>query len=255
MSDFMGVSKNLMREKWMQMNWIIVIDLIFLLAIDIIHIFTNGFDQQASFLYVSYSVSMVFAMMVGFILLARKNEQTFTSNNYRLLPITDTKLYFSNLLTTFLAFIYLQVVGVVISLILYGFEGGHPDTFGETSGNIGNAVLSVTVLAILSLILLLTGITLVHLLIDFIGGFLPFGRQKFVMFVLYLIVIFVGLNIFNATTGNIFRILYNNGQIVFDNLNRFAKTVWLSDGIFLAWSAIFSALNIYLLKRWTETVR
>lgn len=254
MTKFMGLSKNLMFEKWKQMNWIVAIDLIFLLAITIIHIFTNGFSNQAEFLFVSFNITMVVANIVAIIVLARKNEQVLTSNNYRLLPVADTKLYLGNLLTALLAFIYLQIIEGVISGILYIFTNSDASSFGSFgNGNMFNAALSVMLLMILGLVVLWTGITLVHLISNLISGFLPFGRQKFVKFVLYLVIIFVALGIFNYTTGNIFKMIYINQELV--NLNQFTDTVWISNGIFFAWSVVFSVINIYLLRRWTETVR
>ncbi|ALB29922.1 hypothetical protein [Companilactobacillus heilongjiangensis] len=257
MTKFMGLTSNLMSEKWRMMNWIIIIDLIFLVAVDVLRIFTGGWDGQIfpDYFFATFMISLSFANFVGFILLARKNERVYTSNNYRLLPVSETKLYFSNLLTTFLGLMYLQVLEVVLGTIFY-FISGQSDfnlAAGEIKGSVGTAAL-MWLLMTLTMILIWMGITSVHFLINWISGFLPFSRQKFVNFILYIVVTVVGMMIFNYTSGNVFRVIYNGSQGI-TTLGQVNNVIWLGIGIVVIWGVIFSAINIYLLKRWTETDR
>lgn len=257
MTKFMGLTSNLMSEKWRMMNWIIIVDLIFLVAVDVLRIFTGGWDGQIipDYFFATFMVSMSFANFVGFILLARKNERVYTSNNYRLLPVSETKLYFSNLLTTFLVFMYLQILEVVLGTIFY-FISRQSDfnlAAGEIKGSVGTVTL-MWLLMTLTMILIWMGITSVHFLINWIGGFLPFARQKFVNFILYIVVTVVGVMIFNYTSGNVFRVIYSGSQGI-TTLSQINNVIWLGIGIVVVWGVIFTALNIYLLKRWTETVR
>ncbi|MFC6176808.1 hypothetical protein ACFQAV_08135 [Companilactobacillus huachuanensis] len=257
MTEFMGLTRNLISDKWRMMNWIIIVDLIFLVVIDVLRIFTGGWDGQIipSYFFATFVFSMSMANFVGFILLARNNERVFTSNNYRLIPTSDTKLYFSNILTTFAAFIYLQILEVVTGTILY-FISGQSDfdlTSGQPTGSMG-IVLLVLLLLVLTIILVWSGITAVHFVINWISGFLPFARQKFVNFILYLVVAVIGIMIFNFTTGKVFSGIYSSSQGI-TTLGQFTNVIWISIGITAIWIAIFTALNIYLLKRWTETIR
>ncbi|WP_338233036.1 hypothetical protein [Companilactobacillus muriivasis] len=257
MTKFMGLTSNLMSEKWRMMNWIIIADLIFLVVIDLLRVVTGGWDGNLipEYFLGTFMVSLGMANLVGFILLTRKNEHVFTSNNYRLLPISDTKLYFSNLLTTFAAFAYLQILEAVIGTIIYFISGQSEFTLTPSRPDepVGTLFL-IIILAILSTILLWAAITVVHFVINWISGFLPFGRQKFVSFILYFVVTVLGIMIFDYTTGKVFTGIYSSAQGV-TTLAQLTNVVWLGIGITVAWIVIFSAINIYLLKRWTETVR
>lgn len=263
MTGFMNLSKNLITEKWKLMNLIVGIDLIALVGIYVLRLITGGFDgtvMPAYFLSLFvFSLSLV--NMISFIMLSRNNERVFTSNNYRLIPTTDTKLYFSNILTTFVAFVYLQLLEGILGAIIYLMSGEGWLNITTHSAYDGIFALQVLLLAILGPILLWSSITLIHFLINWIGNFLPFGRQKFVIFILYLVVTWIAVLIFNYVTGLVFKLLYNSGilgisgTLGISNLGQFSGTIWIIVGVVFIWVALFTAVNIYLLKRWTETIR
>ena len=114
---------------------------------------------------------------------------------------------------------------------------------------------------VISVVFQLVLLTVVLLLINWIGNFLPFGRQKFVIFILYLVVTWIAVLIFNYVTGLVFKLLYNSGilgisgTLGISNLGQFSGTIWIIVGVVFIWVALFTAVNIYLLKRWTETIR
>ncbi|WP_119326634.1 hypothetical protein [Companilactobacillus musae] len=258
MNEFVNLSKNLMRDKWKLINWVTIFELIAFVAIYLLRLVTGGWNGEIMPTYFVgvFAFETGIVSFVGFIMLSRSNEHVFTSNNYRLIPISDTKLYFSNILTTFLAYVYLQILGVVIGNIIEfmtaGGVGQMPKLSGEDLMTMGQFIL----LTIIGMILIWTGITLVHFLINWIGGFLAFGRQKLVKFILYVVVTFVGLVIFNYTTGSVFKFVYENMTPEgINNLNQFNNVIWISIGVSAIWLVIFTVLNIYFLKRWIETIR
>jgi len=259
MSEFKGLTKNLIWEKWKLMNWILGIDLIALVALLLLRILTEGFDGAltSSDSFAMFTFSLIVVNIVSFIMLARNNERVLTSNNYRLIPTSESKLYFSNILTTFIAAVYLQILETVVGVILY-FISNHADfPIGPTMGVSPDwgIFFQALLLMILGPIMVWSGITLIHFLINWISGFLPFGKQKFVMFILYFGITWLALMIFNFTTGNIFRLLYGDGHLIQFNITELSNTLWISSGIIFIWFVVFTVLDIYFLKRWTETSR
>lgn len=261
MTEFMGLSKNLIRDKWKTMNWIVVIELIAFVVIYLLRIITGGFngDMMPSYFIGLFAFETVVVSFVGMIMLARSNERVFTSNNYRLIPVSDTKLYFSNILTTFLAYIYLQIIEAILGNIVMFISGVRANDLmgiGQIASEDYMTMFEIIIFLILGIILTWTGITVIHFLINWISGFLPFARQGIITFVLYIVVTFIALTVFNLTTGKVISFIYQNispqGIMNFNQLN---GVIWLSLGISLVWIIIFTALNIYLLKRWTETIR
>ena len=257
MTEFRGLVRNLMSEKWRMMNWIIIVDLIFLVISNLFVVATGGWKMVpfSDVLFQLFVISLSVANFVGFILLSRNNERVFTSNNYRLIPASDTKLYFSNFLTTTAAFIYLQILEIVLGTIIYFIS--KPGNLSLSPSRADAPVLilfSVLLLGLLSMILMWTAITSIHFIINWISNFLPFARQKFVSFILYIVVAMLGITIFNYTTGKVFSAIYLSPEGVL-TLNQLSTVIWIGIGISLLWIAIFTVLNIYLLKRWTETIR
>lgn len=251
MSEFMGLTKNLIWEKWKLMNWVLGISVLVVAVIYIMNLINHAtFGEQN--LYVEYTIVAIIASFISMILLARRNERVYTSNNYRLLPVTGTKLFFSNLLTTIVAFIYLWLVNSIIGGVAFGVSGQkiEPINPGMNSGQDFGMIFSFLLLAFLAVIMVWSGITLVHFVINLVSDLLPFGRQKFILFLIYLVVIWLSLVIFNLTTGNIFRLIYSNS---IDSLNQLYGVIGTSSAIFGLWFVIFSILDIYLLNRWVET--
>ncbi|POC05379.1 hypothetical protein CRN54_22945, partial [Vibrio vulnificus] len=50
--------------------------------------------------------SSLIVYLLGALFLIRENEQVFLNSKYSLIPVTEIKIYFSNLITTFLAYLY-----------------------------------------------------------------------------------------------------------------------------------------------------
>ncbi|WP_201307110.1 hypothetical protein [Companilactobacillus farciminis] len=257
MNDFAGLSKNLIREKWRLMNWIVGIDILALIVLFIMYLISNGFSGSTNYFFQIFVVSVTIVNFISFIMLSRKNEHVFTSNNYRLLPVTDTTLYISNLFTTFVAFVYLQVLETIIAAILYAignFGNIESSDFSGASSGMG-ILFGAVVFMILVTLVMWSGITLIHFLISWIKGFLPFKSQKFVTFILYLVVIWGASVIFDIATGYIYRWIYTAGYMGAQTLSQITNAVWITSGIMLVWLLIFSFINIYLMKRWVETIR
>jgi len=259
MSEFIGLSKNMISEKWKYANWIIGIDFLALFVISLMQAVKTSFGTGIlSYIFTLFIFSLVLVNIVGVIMFARSNERILTSNNYRLIPTSETKLYFSNLLTTFIAFLYLWILESVVGGIIYSLSSHNSMNMSydgiRTAQDWAMAGKFYLFLA-LSIILIWSAVTLIHLLTNWIGGFLPFGKQKFVTFILYLVVIWAASAIFNFTTANIFKTLYNFGTGEIDNLSSLNSILGVGSGIMFAWIVVFTVVNIYLLKRWTETKR
>jgi len=259
MDEFMGLTKNMFFEKWKNANWIIGIDFLALIVIYLMQIVRDGFSNMVpNYFFALFIFSLVIVNIVGIVMFARSNERVLTSNNYRLIPTSATKLYFTNLLTTFISFIYLWILESVVGGIVYALSGINHQTMSfaginttEDWGMAGRFYLFL----ILSIILIWSAITLIHLLASWISSFLPFGKQKFVTFILYLVVIWLSSVIFNFTTSGVFKLLYNFGTGRVVSISSFNSIMNVGSGISFAWIAIFTVVNIYLLKRWTETKR
>lgn len=201
MGSLLGVSKDLIWSKFKLINLILLVDVIGVLVL-------IGMDKMDVHLSSQYPVGlMVMAAavvcVVSIVLLVRANENVLLSNRYRLVPISDNKLYFSNLLTTCLIYLYFGLIESIIFVgSLYYFMKQdvihHLIVVSDMRLELLIKDLAVGILAVL---LILTGSTLIHLSMDYFGNFLPMKNQGIIPLAFYVLILtLVGANIYWALT-------------------------------------------------------
>lgn len=200
--------------------------------------------------------------IVLFILLARRNEQVWTSSVYRLIPTTSWRLYAANLLSTILLFVYyVIIISVIVTLLSLIAGSGLPPV-----GTYGSTILGIAAIFLSILIWLWVFISLIHLATEAVSNFLPDTRQKLVRFFIYVVVIIVTLFVMSYIekgigffTGNLSQYIGHSFDVAVDadsaglNFSGHLDALYLAVGYFLAMAAIVSAANLYLLSHWTET--
>lgn len=200
--------------------------------------------------------------IVLFILLARRNEQVWTSSAYRLIPTTSWRLYAANILSTILLFVYYVVaIGLIVTVLALVAGQGLPHV-----GSYGSTIVGVAAIFLSILIWLWVFISLIHLATEAVSNFLPDTRQKLVRFFIYVVVIIVTLIVMNYIekglgfiTGDVGNYIGHSFDVAVDtssaglNFSGHLDALYLAVGYLLALAAIVSAANLYLLSHWTET--
>ncbi|MFD1670732.1 hypothetical protein ACFQ5M_01335 [Agrilactobacillus yilanensis] len=177
-----------------------------------------------------------------FIKLAQNIEIVWTHNYYRLIPISETKLYLSNFLATLVCLIYYSGVQVILFLL---WELILPTAQLQIS-LFSLPWLRLLPPAIVSVLLCLfwwVFISLIHMATNATAAFLPNTRVRLVRWLIYLVFIII----FSILISQFNRLI----QFFFGNPDN-ASFLMLFTGLSLL-IVIISAINIYLLKRWVET--
>ncbi|HJE46024.1 hypothetical protein [Levilactobacillus namurensis] len=186
--------------------------------------------------------------LVGLVGLAAHNERVVRNDSFRLIPVSATKLYLTNLLATFGAYLYLCAVETVafgLSLVIT-----HPGIWRQAfQMNLSpdEPWLAMGLAVVLVLVLLLLGswimITLIHLVVNALSAFVPGVRQRVIKVLLAIVVVW-GL-------------VYLSGWLL--NLQTYLTrsfsgdgSLWISLALMALAEALAVAVNIYLLKHWTE---
>ncbi|KRK41867.1 hypothetical protein IV63_GL001257 [Companilactobacillus crustorum] len=243
MSSVLGITKDLMRDKFKLVNKLLLlnfVELTIILATGILH---QKWISYGEGLLIESSCLMYF---LGLILLINNSQKVLNSNRYRLLPISELKLYFSDLVGNCLSYLYMTVI-TTIFFVLASYTVMGKDIFlhfkimfeDQKALWIQNLVISG-----LAVILIWTGSSMIHLLMNYFGDFLKFKRQaiilKVITFGLASIIIFytltrmslIGMNFYIETPNHVF------------------EKVCLIDtlGIFLS-----IGIGNFLLKNYSET--
>ncbi|AKP67218.1 hypothetical protein [Companilactobacillus ginsenosidimutans] len=257
MTSFKDFFKVSMADKFREMNFILLINLL-AVVVSAIWILVTGHFSNDTFLQVTLSWSF-FAMFVAFIRLTVRHEKTYTRDSYRLIPIGDTKFYLTNLLTSFVGFIYVGVIELAAFALTAAFNWqNYMDSLnlvtmmnGQTDVPWNKLIVGMLLMILLMvgvLILTWSTISLIHLLTRVGNSFLPYSRSRIISFIVYVVVILVVLRI----VGYVMNFMQDSIFMMNNSGDAWSFTLNLLGILVLA--ALEIVLNIYLMSRWVETV-
>lgn len=257
MTSFKDFFKILMGQKFRQVNFVLLINVI-AIAVSVLWTLINGNFTNNTFFQVTVSWSFIF-MLWAFVRITVTHERVYARDSYRLIPIGDTKFYCTNLLTSFLSWAYVAVVELIICAATATINWQeYVDSFNMMRMMYGtrvpdmnmliSAFISMAIVMIVVTILAWTTISLIHLLTRAGSNFMPYRRSRIVNFLLYVVVIYIVLRVVGFMMN-----LVTNSTDMFANSNDVWQFVLYILG-FLVVSAIEAALSIYLMSRWVETV-
>ncbi|WP_125567505.1 hypothetical protein [Companilactobacillus insicii] len=257
MTSFGSLFKTMFKEKFRDMNFFLMINLIAIVVSIIVTAFQGGMNRSAS-LAITIGWSML-AYLIAFVRLSILQERKFVRDSYRLIPISDTKLYLANLVTSLVNYIYVVIAQIVFYLVAaIPNWSEYSDALnmmamvnGRATFDAPNAIMGVIALLCLSLVILIlswTTISLIHLASRSASNFLPSTGRKVMNIVIYVVVILLVLKVVGFVTDQ----LNNSVNMIFNSnyTANFAVTIL----VFLVVAAIEAAINIYLMSNWVETV-
>ncbi|KRO00023.1 hypothetical protein IV57_GL002038 [Companilactobacillus kimchiensis] len=205
---------------------------------------------------VSYIGGSFIALVLGIVILTVMNEGIYSRDKYRLIPVTDGTLYFGSMLTAIVSFVYLMAGEIVIYIVSYKIA---PNPYDKIMIGDFNSVqqylfkFEALVAFILGVILVWSGITLLHLLVEGINDFLPFRNQSFVKIILAIVIIWIFMIPFNFITENVLRLMGINN--LDSSFSAVTHVMYASMGMMVIWTIIFTIINLYLLNKWSETTK
>lgn len=197
--------------------------------------------------------------LVYFVMTSWKNEKINRSQTWHLIPISSEKLYIANTLSSFVAFIYLNIIQAVIAFIGYialylgsvDIRKGTAAIFSElnkehfwTSADWGSMIRFIIAAILLGLAAYIT-VSFYHFVTRAIIDFLPNKAATFtsivVRFLMMILVIWLVVKFFEVASN------------LYDNLFAVAGTDDLGVTVlFLLFDIIFGGINIFLIKKFVE---
>lgn len=184
MNSTLELNKYLIWNKFKLMNFILivnVIELILITPLDWGAMFRPGYQLGK----VIFSSLIVY--LLGVILLIRENEHVYLNGKYSSIPVTETKIYFSNLSTTLLVYLYLWFLETGIFLAAFWIIDRKSLTDHLRSileMNQIRLIIKVIIMCMLAIILIWTLSTFVHLT----SQLLPLQNPKLTMVIFYSLV-------------------------------------------------------------------
>lgn len=204
------------------------------------------------FLMLCFLTAPVYLVMTSW-----KNEKINRDQTWRLIPISSGKFYLSNTLSSFAAYIYLEIMQLVLMLV--GFFGvylassevrkGVSEVIAEATNNNADYGMLVEYLIIGLLLNLFwyVMISFYHFLSRSVIDFLPTASNRFVIFiirVLVLVVVIYALYFVSIGLSDLFIHPLTDPGESFELL--------MTIVIFILFNVIFGGLNVLLINKFVE---
>ncbi|WP_125591150.1 hypothetical protein [Companilactobacillus jidongensis] len=257
MTSFGNVFKAMFKEKFRNMNFFLMINVIAIVVSIIVTAFQGGMDKSTP-LAITIGWSML-AGVISFVMLSVIQERKYTRDSYRLIPVSDTKFYLANLATSFVSYLYVIVAQAVFYLIAaIPNWSEYSDTLnmmammnGRASFDAPNAIMGVLAMTCLMLVILIlswTTINLIHLASRSASNFLPSTGRRVMNVVIYVVVIWLVLRV----VGFVMNQLNNSVNMLFNS--NYTANFALTIVVFLVVAVAEAAVSIYLMNNWVETI-
>lgn len=204
-----------------------------------------------------FAIYLSIAFVLVFILLARQTERVYSNNYDRLVPISNTRFYLANMLSTVASSIVF-VIGQDILIVLISLIQGENISFDEPWSLITGILLFFLIMLPL---FIWSMVSLIHLTTVSISTFLPEMRQRIFKGILYIAVIVVVIRLSSWLLNLIGKYLiapmmsnnmtnFSNGAM---NFNYTGSSIYLASLMMLIFIALISVINCYLLDHFVET--
>ncbi|MDO1605344.1 hypothetical protein Q2T76_04640 [Lactobacillus sp. YT155] len=239
----MQAFKIMFKERFKVMNLLLLLELGITLITFIIQLFTSG-SLDINKIWIGLGGS--FALWLGIfffvypIALAILTIRQFFFNRFRMIPISEMKLYLSSIFATFLNMIYVFIVQIIIGtasalIIIKGsiqaqslldFVKTRIDFSFADYENIAVSFVLILFAFIVMTLLVNCGVFLGQIVADV----LPFGRSRWVKVVIYIITIII--------------LIYISNFVDINNLDN----IWLAMLVPIVEAAVLIGINQYLLR-------
>lgn len=249
MSSISRVNKNLFRQRGKIISLILGFHALALLLMILYKKIFNITDST------SLTGGVFIAVIIGVVFLVMSVINICDSSKYRLIPISDKGLYFSNFLSAFFVVIYLLVGEAIVYFVAYAIFPNPYDQIMIKDFSAGQYwfKFEVVIAIVLGIMLILVGSVVIRLLVSLVGDFLPIKKQTFATVILTLIVIWGVMVTFNAITANTLILL--GVREVTTSFSSVVRMLNMSLFILLIWNIVLTFLNLYLLNRWSEATK
>ena len=209
----------------------------------------SAFDENWLMVGVGWALAFLILGGIGFFFqLAWANERVWTRAQYRLLPISDFKLNLANQLATLQGFIGFWLGGLVATGAFAAATGVLTQGRVHFDGTVGDVVEILLIIIVMHLFFWAL-ISTENLLVKTVQAFLPEMRGKMITGGLYLVMIIVVVAALDKLM-DLIQIPFGGGVMDPGVSDTMAFLLLLVT--FVLTTAVLTALNTYLLKRFVE---
>lgn len=214
------------------------------------------FDKCWSNLLLVYAAGWgsVAALLAG-VLLAYSNEKVYTTNRYRLLPVSNGKLYSANLFSSIIAYLLVFLAELIFVLIYYLFNiktvrALIAHSFAGFELRLSLILVFAFLVGLLSMVFWWSIASLVHLLTATITRALPDKHQVIAQGLIYAVLIMVVVRTYFE--AKIWLTQLADLPFMVTSVSAYLSPVWAAL-ILLVLTVVLGGINVWLLEHQVET--
>lgn len=257
MTSFRKINRVLLTEKMRLVGWIVVL-YVAAVFLSLLPVPFKGdvFNRGWSNLLLKYSIGWgSLVMLLAGVVLAWSNERIYTVNRYRLLPISDLKIYGANLFSSLIAYVLVFLVELIFVLIYYLFNiktvrGLINHSFGGFELQLWTLVLLSFLVSLLTVLFWWSLTSLVHLLTAALSRILPSKHQLGARIILYAILTIIV--VFSYFKIRSWLLIIGRLPFIVTSGNYYMKPLWTAI-VLLIFIVLLAVDNVWLLKNQVET--
>ena len=206
-----------------------------------------------------------FCLLANFaylIMTSIKNEKINRSQTWRLVPMSDGKIYLVNTLSSFCSFVYLiilqNLINIIGLLIAYGISPklrtliakaiNLQQVVGEVNEIDFSSLLAILCLMIIVGLIWYIVISFLHFTTRAATDFLPSMSNKFVLFITRFVILIITVLILNQAFTWFSDIFFNHS--LFND--SFTTSIWYTNLALTIFSLILVVINYYLIGHFVE---
>lgn len=227
-------------------------------------------SESIFYFFIMMLLSSGLADLAYIVISTWQNERIYKYQTWRLIPISSTKTYLGNILSGFVAGLYLVVIQICLVLIstlpIFISKnvriqiGDAVHHFQQVKANIlwdkfwsifsWGDILSACIALFLFAILVYSAVSTIDLSSKVIADFLPEKLNKIARFCVIVVLVILGFILISKLLTE-FALFYNS----LFNFNKAVSSqgMWTSNATFLTLDIILSIINIWLLKAYHES--
>lgn len=218
----------------------------------------NPFAMICLELGISVAIWGVFGIFAYFFMSVRQNERMNRSATWRLMPISATKFYGSNLLSAFVSYVILGLIYLVIEIVLFLPTALDKHVISDTGKAFHEmfspevlskidpwSIIGGIVLMLLLGIMVYAGISLINLSSRTLADYLPASSAKIGRFIIGFLFIILAIWLLNELGS-----AYNRWLLIMFEGD---SELWVDNLIMFLLDAAFFGIDAWLLRDFVES--
>lgn len=256
MPSFAKLTGALFRDKVRAVHMVVGIEIIGTIVSIILMFISNSKGSMTDSILATTLGIVMLAAGIMFLVLAIRQERVWTKNFYRLIPVSDAKLYLANVLSVVCNYIYFGILQLILLLVFNIGSWHYFKYMKELTPSLYGVIFSTLLILVVTTLFFWIFISLIHLIVEALSSFLPTLHERLYRIVLYVVVFYVVIKVISYISGMVVKVVssvFSFNMTHADAMSTAAGSMLVASGYMAVAIILLSFINVFILNKWVET--